>query len=42
MLLTYHNLYFLHSLVLGAREAIEADAFPAYKKAVLERYAEGA
>jgi len=41
MLLTYHNLHFLHALVLGAREAIEADAFPAYKKAVLERYAEG-
>ena len=38
MLASYHNLYFLHNIVLEAREAIERNAFSAYKKQFLDRY----
>jgi queuine tRNA-ribosyltransferase len=38
MLLSYHNLSFLHNMVKEARAAIENDAFPAFKAAFLKRY----
>ena len=38
MLLTYHNLSFMHNLVKDARAAIRADRFSSFKKAFLERY----
>ncbi len=41
MLATYHNLYFLHRLVLDAREAIEQDRFAEFKSAFLGKYQEG-
>jgi len=41
MLATYHNLHFLHDLVLGARRAIQVDGFTAFKKAFMDRYKEG-
>ncbi|MFA6508408.1 MAG: tRNA guanosine(34) transglycosylase Tgt, partial [Treponemataceae bacterium] len=41
MLATYHNLYFLHHLVLEAREAILQNRFKQFKKAFLEKYGEG-
>jgi queuine tRNA-ribosyltransferase len=37
MLGSLHNLYFLHHLVLGAREAIREDRFAEYKNAFLRR-----
>jgi queuine tRNA-ribosyltransferase len=42
MLISYHNLYFLHDLIKGARAAIERDCFGAFKDAFLARYAKGA
>ncbi|MDR1469119.1 MAG: tRNA guanosine(34) transglycosylase Tgt [Spirochaetaceae bacterium] len=42
MLLSYHNLYFLHNMVKEARAAIENDAFSAFKAAFLKRYQSGA
>ncbi len=42
MLVTHHNLHFLHRLVLDARAAIESDTFLAFKQAFLARYQEGA
>jgi len=41
MLATYHNLYFLHRLVIGAREAIERNDFSRYKREFLAVYDEG-
>jgi queuine tRNA-ribosyltransferase len=41
MLASYHNLYFLHTLVKDARRAIEADRFAAFKRDFLMRYGEG-
>ncbi|MCL2761903.1 MAG: tRNA guanosine(34) transglycosylase Tgt [Treponema sp.] len=38
MLASYHNLYFLHQLVLDARRAIEANRFTAFKKEFLKKY----
>jgi queuine tRNA-ribosyltransferase len=38
MLLSYHNLYFLHNMVKEARTAIENDSFSAYKEMFLKRY----
>ncbi|QQO08182.1 tRNA guanosine(34) transglycosylase Tgt [Breznakiella homolactica] len=40
MLASYHNLYFLHDLVLHARNAIEQDGFADFKKSFLSRYKE--
>jgi queuine tRNA-ribosyltransferase len=39
MLASYHNLYFLHQLVEGAREAINGDRFTAFKRSFLDEYA---
>jgi tRNA-guanine family transglycosylase len=41
MLLSYHNLYFLHHLILSAREAIRADRFAAFKESFLQTYFAG-
>jgi queuine tRNA-ribosyltransferase len=41
MLASYHNLYFLHDLVRGAREAIDQNRFTEFKKNFLSRYEEG-
>ncbi|MDR1024338.1 MAG: tRNA guanosine(34) transglycosylase Tgt [Treponema sp.] len=41
MLLSYHNLYFLHNLVGMARQAITEDRFAGFKKEYLSRYSEG-
>jgi queuine tRNA-ribosyltransferase len=41
MLCSYHNLYFLHELVLSARRAIEAGSFLAFKTAFLKEYGQG-
>jgi tRNA-guanine family transglycosylase len=38
MLLSYHNLSFLHNMVKEARAAIEHDSFPAFKAAFLKHY----
>jgi queuine tRNA-ribosyltransferase len=38
MLLSYHNLSFLHNLVRGARNAILNDSFPAFKTGFLQKY----
>jgi queuine tRNA-ribosyltransferase len=38
MLVSYHNLYFLHSLVKGARRAIETGCFVKYKYEFLKNY----
>jgi queuine tRNA-ribosyltransferase len=38
MLLSYHNLSFLHNLVRDARNAILNDAFPAFKTDFLQKY----
>lgn len=38
MLASYHNLYFLNSLVKDAREAIEHDRFPAFKEEFLKQF----
>ena len=38
MLATYHNLFFLHRLVRGAREAIAENRFLSYRKEFLETY----
>jgi queuine tRNA-ribosyltransferase len=40
MLASYHNLYFLHTLVLDAREAIGENRFMEFKKNFLSRYRE--
>jgi queuine tRNA-ribosyltransferase len=40
MLASYHNLFFLNELVLGARRAIEEDRFPDFRKDFLARYGE--
>ncbi|MDR2767560.1 MAG: tRNA guanosine(34) transglycosylase Tgt [Treponema sp.] len=37
-LASYHNLYFLHTLVLDARKAIEEQRFAAFKNAFLKAY----
>jgi len=42
MLASYHNLFFLHRLVVDARRAIEENRFPAFKRDFLSRYREGA
>jgi queuine tRNA-ribosyltransferase len=42
MLLSYHNLSFLHNMVKEARAAIEHDTFAAFKAAFLKRYQSGA
>ena len=41
MLASYHNLFFLHRLVLGARRAIEENRFSSFKKEFLSYYKEG-
>lgn len=41
ILATYHNLYFLNSLVIGARQAIANGAFLDYKRGFLEMYRMG-
>jgi queuine tRNA-ribosyltransferase len=41
MLLSFHNLYFLNSLVKGARRAIEEKRFSQFKRDFLSRYREG-
>ncbi|MDR2795497.1 MAG: tRNA guanosine(34) transglycosylase Tgt [Spirochaetaceae bacterium] len=38
MLVSYHNLYFLHSLIKNARLAIESDCFAKYKQEFLKNY----
>jgi queuine tRNA-ribosyltransferase len=38
MLASYHNLYFLHELVLNARKAIEENRFVSFKKDFLSRF----
>jgi queuine tRNA-ribosyltransferase len=38
MLASYHNLYFLHELVLNARKAIEENRFVSFKKNFLSRF----
>jgi queuine tRNA-ribosyltransferase len=38
MLATYHNLYFLHNLVCGARKAIKENRFLNFKHDFLEKY----
>ncbi|MDR3301138.1 MAG: tRNA guanosine(34) transglycosylase Tgt [Spirochaetaceae bacterium] len=38
ILLSYHNLYFLHNLVLNARAAITEDRFMQFKNEFLQRY----
>ena len=38
ILASYHNLYFLHSMVKDARLAIEEDRFRVFKKEFLDRY----
>jgi queuine tRNA-ribosyltransferase len=40
MLASYHNLYFLNTLVTGARRAVEDNRFAEYKKEFLSRYRE--
>ncbi|MGN0729918.1 tRNA guanosine(34) transglycosylase Tgt [Treponema sp.] len=42
MLASYHNLYFLHSMILDIRKAIESDSFELYKKNFLEAFHSGA
>jgi queuine tRNA-ribosyltransferase len=41
MLLSYHNLFFLHDLVKKARQALAEDRFLYFKKEFLSRYQEG-
>jgi queuine tRNA-ribosyltransferase len=41
MLATYHNLYFLHHLILEIRESIEDGRFAEYKANFLRTYAQG-
>jgi queuine tRNA-ribosyltransferase len=41
MLCSYHNLYFLEHLVLGARKAIEEDRFSDYKRQFLAEWEQG-
>jgi queuine tRNA-ribosyltransferase len=41
MLVSYHNLYFLHELVRDARTAIQENRFLSFKSAFLKQYAEG-
>jgi queuine tRNA-ribosyltransferase len=41
MLASYHNLYFLNSLVLGIRESIRAGRFSDFKRSFLSTYASG-
>lgn len=38
MLVSYHNLYFLHRLVKDAREAINEGRFMSFKKSFLDEY----
>jgi queuine tRNA-ribosyltransferase len=38
MLASYHNLYFLHQLVLDSRKAIRETRFPDFKKDFLSKY----
>jgi queuine tRNA-ribosyltransferase len=40
MLASYHNLYFLHELVLNARKAIREGRFLSFKKEFLARFEE--
>ncbi|MCL2270442.1 MAG: tRNA guanosine(34) transglycosylase Tgt [Treponema sp.] len=42
MLASYHNLFFLNSLVLDARRAISENRFPVFKKEFLAHYKGGA
>jgi queuine tRNA-ribosyltransferase len=41
MLASYHNLFFLNSLVLDSRRAIRENKFMEFKKAFLDRYQKG-
>jgi queuine tRNA-ribosyltransferase len=41
MLASYHNLYFLHQLILEARRAIGENRFPVFKKEFLAHYKAG-
>jgi queuine tRNA-ribosyltransferase len=41
MLVSYHNLYFIHNLVKNAREAIPEGRFPRFMKEFLAGYSEG-
>jgi len=41
MLASYHNLFFLHQLVLDSRIAIRETKFMDFKKAFLYRYRNG-
>jgi queuine tRNA-ribosyltransferase len=41
ILASYHNLHFLHHLVLDARAAIEEDRFPAFREGFLREYKAG-
>jgi queuine tRNA-ribosyltransferase len=41
MLLSYHNLFFLHNIVKEAQTAIENDTFSVFKAAFLKRYQSG-
>ena len=38
MLATYHNLYFIHQLILSIRKAISNDSFKAFKSQFLDTY----
>ena len=38
MLASYHNLYFLHSMMNEVREAIANDSFAEYRENFLKRY----
>jgi queuine tRNA-ribosyltransferase len=42
MLLSYHNLYFIHNLVKKAREAIPEGRFSCFMREFLSKYSEGA
>jgi queuine tRNA-ribosyltransferase len=41
MFASYHNLYFLHQLVLDARNAIRQNRFADFKKDFLSKYKAG-
>ena len=38
MLASYHNLYFLHTMMLGIRKSIEEDRFPAFREEFLKQF----
>ena len=41
MLASYHNLYFLHNMMLEIRDAINNDRFEEYRKSFLEKFHSG-